>query len=396
MKGYISSIILSLLIHSPSFCAENKLPAPSGKYPTSIKYLSFTDSSRRELFDNVNTRYRELTIKVWYPAVKKSETTFYLENPGRLVEEFGFSDTYRTLKTNSSREARASSDRKKYPVLIFSHGWGEHYSQNTILMEELASHGYIVFSLAHHFECKFSVYPDGRIVTIDNNSDRFRKIISEQMKPSSMEIFKKMYTVTEDFSREKIFQEANDRMPTLLTDSPRYWAEDIKFLINMLAEINISDEVFKSKLDLDRIGVFGMSMGGIAANEVCIIDKRVKAGVNIDGGIYGSVLNNDIITPFLFLNSQRYAGYGNLFTRKSSNETFSVTLLNSDHYNFSDYALYPLKNQSQLGTIDPSQPVELMNKLILLFFNKYLINKRVKDIRSACEGYQVEFVSKIS
>ncbi|MBN2246460.1 MAG: hypothetical protein JW755_11520 [Candidatus Aminicenantes bacterium] len=71
------------------------------------------------------------------------------------------------MKTNSSRDVPISSKEKKYPVLIFSHGWGEHYSQNTILMEELASHGYIVFSIAHHYECKFSSYPDGRFIYIE-------------------------------------------------------------------------------------------------------------------------------------------------------------------------------------------------------------------------------------
>jgi len=34
-----------------------------------------------------------------------------------------------------------SNAEQKYPILIFNHGWGEHYSQNTVLMEELASHG---------------------------------------------------------------------------------------------------------------------------------------------------------------------------------------------------------------------------------------------------------------
>jgi hypothetical protein len=91
------------------------------------------------------------------------------------------------LKTNSSRDLPVSPREKDYPVLIFSHGWGEHYSHSTILMEELASHGYIVFSIAHHYECKFSFYPDGQTIHLDVNSLRFQKIMQEQQNPKAME-----------------------------------------------------------------------------------------------------------------------------------------------------------------------------------------------------------------
>ena len=397
MRPVFSIIIISFLaILTGTRRAENKLPEPSGKYPAGVTYLSLTDSSRKELFDNNKNSYRDLTIKVWYPTGKKSASELYLEDPDRIISLFGFSNTYRTLRTNSSKGIKISADKEMYPVLIFSHGWGEHYSQNTILMEELASHGYIVFSIAHHYECKFSFYPDGRFITIDDNSNRLRNIINEQMNPAAMEIFNKMANVTDDYYREKIFEESCEIMPVLLKESPVYWAEDIKFMINELLNINKLNDLLKTKLDLDRIGVFGMSMGGIATNEVCLADKRVKAGINIDGGLYGSVLKKDIITPFLFINSQRYSGYGNLFNRKVANESFSVTILNSDHYNFSDYALYPVNNQSQIGTIDPRKPIELMNRLIVMFFDKYLLNKKVKNFQSILEEYEVEFVSKIS
>ena len=130
------------------FCSiqANQLPRPSGKYLTGVSYLALTDTSRKELFDNELKNYREMTMKVWYPADKASISELYLEKPGELITNFGFAEIYKTLKTNSSRDIPVSSVMKAYPVLIFSHGWGEHFSQNSILMEELASHGYIVFS----------------------------------------------------------------------------------------------------------------------------------------------------------------------------------------------------------------------------------------------------------
>ena len=45
-------------------------------------------------------------------------------------------------------------------------------------------------------------------------------------------------------------------------------------------------------------------------------DSRVKAGINIDGGLLSSEIDDKIQTPFMFLNSKRYLGYGKLFTSK--------------------------------------------------------------------------------
>ena len=76
-----------------------------------------------------------------------------------------------------------------------------------------------------------------------------------------------------------------------------------------------------------------MSMGGIASSEISLSDKRVKACVNIDGGIYGATLENEIQTPTMFLNSKRYLGYGKLFTSKSKTDCYSLSVKDSDHYN---------------------------------------------------------------
>jgi hypothetical protein len=390
-------LFLACIILSFTFCRDqnNQLPKPSGKYLTGVSYLNLIDSSRKELFDNEGKKYRELTIKVWYPADKKTEPELYLENPEILVDNFGFTAIYRTLKTNSSRGVAISQTEVAYPVLIYSHGWGEHFSQNTILMEELASHGYIVFSIAHHYECKFSFYPDGRFITIDNNSDRFNKIMEEQMNPAAMEIFKEMVVASNDKERGNVFLRTMETMPFLMKESPSYWADDIKFFVSALGKINKSDPGFKGKLDLKKIGVLGMSMGGIATNEVCLKDGKVKAGLNIDGALYGSAINETLKIPYMFLNSQRYLGYGNLFTSRCIEDCYSVTVRNSDHYNFTDYAFYPVKNQGQIGTVDPAIPIKIMNSLAILFFNKYLRNESNIDLGKSCEGFDVEYVSNV-
>jgi len=103
-------------------------------------------------------------------------------------------------------------------IHYFSPGWGEHFSQNTVLMEELASHGYIVFSIAHHYEAKFSFYPDGHFITIDDSSERFLEIMDEQRNPEAFAVFEKMRKAKNYEEQEGVFKQSNELMPKLLND----------------------------------------------------------------------------------------------------------------------------------------------------------------------------------
>lgn len=372
----------------------HQLPVPGGEYSTGVTLLSFTDSSRKELFDNTATSFRRLTVKAWYPSDSEGDAAPYLEDAEVVMKTFGFPEVYKDLLTNSGRDIPVSAKEKSYPVLIFSHGWGEHFSQNTILMEELASHGFVVFSIAHHYECKFSFYPDGKWISLDRGSERFRKIMEEQQQPEAMEVYRQMFNMKSDNERLQVFVKMNELMPTLFLESPSYWAEDINFVIQELKTLNINHPIFRNKLDPDRLGVMGMSMGGIATNEVCINNRNIKAGVNMDGGIYGSLTDTVMDTPFLFLNSQRYLGYGGLFISKSINDCYSVTLRNSDHYNFTDYAFYPMKEQMLLGTINADIPIGIMNSAVVSFFDRYLNQAVEKALSKISDNRSVEFVSR--
>jgi len=392
VKHLIFILLGSCLLVS-SYGQNNLLPKPSGNFLIGVNHISLTDRSRKELFDNSQNSYRNLTIKVWYPTDIRTDYEPYLENADTVIKNWQFSENYRNLITHSSKGVPISKRENSYPILIFSHGWGEHFSQNTILMEELASHGYVIFSIAHHYECKFSFFPDGRFLNMDMNSTRFNQLLQEQQNPNAMSVFQKMFTAKTENDRHNIFVETNNLMPTLMKESPKYWAEDIIFFINELEKIKETNTIFKGKLDLNRIGVLGMSMGGMATNEVCVLDSKIKAGLNIDGGLFGPIIDETLNIPFMFLNSQRFSGYGDLFVSKSKNSCYSVTINNSDHYNFTDYALFPIQSTRQLGSIEATKPIEIMNSLILAFFDKYIMKKNNINLTSIAKKIDGEFVS---
>jgi hypothetical protein len=392
-------LLLSGLLFNTGQGQTEALPKPTGKHLIGITYLSFIDDDRKELFDNNQKSNREITVKAWYPS-----DTAFIPEPYLLkaeaefaVKYLQFPEIFKALKTNSSRDVPLSSKENTYPILIFSHGFGEHYSQNSILMEELASHGYIVFSISHHYECKFSSYPDGRFIYIDMNSLRLQKIMQEMSNPKAMELYQKMFSANNDGERMQVFVETRKIIPTGLIESPKNWAEDISFFMDQLEGINKEDEIFRGKLNLDRIGVFGMSLGGIASSEISLSDKRIKACVNIDGGIYGAALEKEIQTPTMYLNSKRFLGYGKIFTSKSKTDCYSLSVKESDHYNFSDYSIYPVPSISfLLGIIDGEKTIEIMNVIVLAFFNKYLKeNKYINLIEQANKYPEIEIATNI-
>jgi len=373
VKLLISGLLFGLLNFAQGQTIT--LPKPSGEYLTGVAYLSFVDESRKEIFDASGQSFREMTVKVWYPSDRQADPEPYLlkAEADFVTKYLQYPSLYKDLKTNGSRDVPVSSKENKYPVLIFSHGWGEHYSQNTILMEELASRGYIVFSIAHHYECKFSSFPDGRFIYIDMGNPRLQKMMKEQMQAVALGHFEKLGKAGSDEERQRIFLEMRKSASTLLTETPKVWTEDLAFFIDRLSTMNITDNRFQKKLDLDRIGVFGMSMGGLASSMICSKDGRVKAGVNMDGAMPIASTHGKIQVPFMFLNGKRGLGCGPLLVGQSTQDCYSLSVKGSDHYNFTDYSIYPVPMVSiLLGPIDGKKTIEMMNVLVPAFFDKYL------------------------
>ena len=141
------SVIGDALSGSPEF-------APRGPYAIGVRTLRLThpnqinlktvsEASPRPLHD------RELTIEVWYPAQIPEDTrqlcsyTDYIGNTGGpFLEPFDFPG-------RAVRDAEPCSNAEPYPVLIITHGFpGSRYLLSN-LGENLATKGYIIFSIAH-------------------------------------------------------------------------------------------------------------------------------------------------------------------------------------------------------------------------------------------------------
>jgi predicted dienelactone hydrolase len=389
----------SILLLNSIYAQEKTLPKPSGKYPIGAKYLVFVDKNRPEIFSTNTSDHREITVKAWYPAAQTSSVAYtdYIKDAKETVRLLNLPEVYENLKTHSKLDLPISKAKMNYPVLIFNHGWGEHFAQNTVLMEELTSHGYIVFSIAHHYECKFSFYPDGRYITFDpnNSSERFKKIMEEQRNPEALQVFQQIFEARTYKEQKQVFQRTSELLPTLLTETPRLWSQDIRFIIDQLEILNKSKGLFYEKLNLTKIGVFGMSAGGIAAQQVCMEDKRCIAGISMDGGFYGDSLKGTISQAFMFMNSYRFIGYEDIFLDHLKGPGIVLTFPNADHYNFHEASiLEPL--HSMLGNIDGYRMLKILNDYTLAFFNKYIKGEAASLLDGPSKDYpEVKFKSRI-
>jgi predicted dienelactone hydrolase len=162
------------------------------------------------------------------------------------------------VRTNSHTGAMVSGEQDAYPVVIYSHSFYDLNTENTMLMESLASHGYVVFSISHTYENIISVFPDGEAITgdlehisglydshVDREDSLYRECRNATSPDRKIELTRQILSVDELFTR------------FLKTRTG-----DVLFVMDELEKLNSSDTVFRSKLELQKIGIMGWSFGG--------------------------------------------------------------------------------------------------------------------------------------
>ena len=57
-------------------------------------------------------------------------------------------------------------------------------------------------------------------------------------------------------------------------------------------------------LDLDRVEMFGHSLGGAEAASTMFVDPRIRAGADLDGLLFGRVRTSGLSRPFMLMNAE--------------------------------------------------------------------------------------------
>jgi predicted dienelactone hydrolase len=169
---------------------------------------------------------------------------------------------------------------------------------------------------------------------------------------------------------------------------------DVNFVLNEILHNGSGKmpEVLTSRIDADRIGLSGHSLGGATAAQLGRERPDVDAVAVLDGTMFGeevafengsAVLNgNPYPVPLLDLyNEDHYeeahqlgTAYENLAASAHALEAYDVVIHGSGHLNFTDLPLFSPTLARMLGTgqVDSRYCIETMNQIVLEFFNHTL------------------------
>src|SRR6056297_1232747 len=370
-----------------------ELPETTGAYAVGTTDILF-ETDREEVITADPSDTRQFMIKAWYPSKDHNgEQDPYIDPAGRagFAQKYGLPPSMLHyldgIETNVFRNNSVAAE--SFPVLIFSHGYHSQANGYYALLSEIASQGYIVFAINHTYESTGTTFPDGTEVYFDNEYARKIEANTWETINPVVEAFQEGLNYEE---RHPIVQKA--LITYFAKDIIERWAQDIIDVVDKLEEWSQAG-IFKGRLDITNVGVFGHSRGGGAAGESLLIDSRIKAGANLDGIQWGQIVNTRFQQPFLFLSSDWPDDHENLnqhaYRNKSASVFYEGTLLQSGHSNFMDIPfMIPLQALNLAGDIEPDLAFEISNKLLVSFFDKYLKNKRSNISRLVSDYEQLE------
>ncbi|GAA0570693.1 lipase [Kribbella sandramycini] len=251
-----------------------RLPEPSGRKALGTTSIHLIDEKRPD--PRMPSGQRELMITLWYPATimgSKKLAKYMPERTAREVDdswtgEYGLAlpkGTFDFANTETHSRVNAPMQQLKHPILLFSPGYQYSRFVNTAQAEDLASRGYVVVAMDHTHETP-TEFPGGR----------FLPGVPASQLPDPL------------FTRQAV--------ETRVADT--------RFVLDQLEKLAAGREVgakdnelpkgLAGGLDVRRVGMFGIGLGGYATAAAMYADKRIGTGLNLDGTLQDDRRNGPV------------------------------------------------------------------------------------------------------
>lgn len=347
--------------------SSTTLPALTGHFHVGRTSYAWVNEKLTDDFAQSPGTKRQVLVWIWYPAAVLNSTpraeylpaawrTALAPYSGVLMGHILTRDPA-VVRVRSYADPAVSPERPAYPVVILRAGGGALTTDFTTLAEDLASHGYVVVGFDAPHRSGAVVLPDGHV----------------ELRPPSA-------------NPEDMDAAAQKRLIERLLPM---WTTDAQFVVDQLERLNAADPSgrFNGRLDLRHLGFFGHSFGGATALQFCHDDARCKAGIDLDGAPYGSVVRDALSQPFLFLlsdhgdlnDAEGRAVLGDIRSiyDRLPNGRLLLMIRGANHFSFSDQIL--LKSQYVIRTLRlfqggplPRRGLAITRAYVHTFFDVYL------------------------
>jgi dienelactone hydrolase len=365
---------------------EVSLPTPTGPFPIGRAIYDWTDDATLDPLAPVPGTKRELLVWIWFPSATGASSAIQDYLPAQMRAAAAPSSGLFRLLTrdvskvhgHSTRDSDLSAQSQSYPVVIMRAGGSAEVWSYSTLAEDLASHGYVVVGFDAPYRTMAVVFPDGRVIkrTPENNPEH---------------------------CEGKEHAQQGDCVDRVLTA----WTADIGFVLDRLERLNSSDESgkFTGRFDMTRVGVFGHSFGGATAARFCHDDPRCKAGIDVDGQPFGTVVREGLHQPFMFLLSDQIhssdpeigrvlADIQSIYDHLPPDGRVRIAIRGANHFLFSDDGAI-LKSHIVRGTlrmlglvgIDGRRQLAVTAYCVRTFFDGYLKGPSVSPLKISSPLY---------
>lgn len=334
VRAILSSI--GALLISLAQTAIVPLPSSTGPCDVTLHASELVDVSRTDPYDPTGGK-RSIMVTTFTPINCGSvpSTSYFPNATARLEDETyqsfglppGIFESFR-IQTRTQQQPPPFKLHGDYPVVLFSPAVATSRLMYTLLLQELASNGFAVVSVDHPYDADIVEYPDGRTV-----------------------LGIPITTPTEYISALDVR------------------VEDMSFLLDQMHDEKVIRNIFSLSqenshlLSLDRVTILGHSLGGATAAQTILVDNRFIGGINLDGKLWGSVLDKGLSSPFLlFGNSNHTQATDHNWATFSSNLRgwkLELQLAQSEHYTFSDFPVLV----DALGVSDEARQIIQANSI---------------------------------
>ncbi|MGW6634070.1 alpha/beta hydrolase family protein [Streptomyces cyaneofuscatus] len=335
----------------PRSATRAVLPRPTGRHSVATRSLPLTDFGRTDPFAS-RPGPRRLMVQLWYPTSSpapaphpRTPAVPYTDPGTGAALEAGWGMRPGGLKgvgTHARAGGRPIAGIRS--AVVVSHGRGASRILTSGLAEELASHGHLVAAVDHTYDAAAVRFPDGRLV-----------LGALPAEPDDWD--------------------AQDRLEVAVR------AADLRCVADALCRRGRP----LAGVPVQRVGLLGHSLGGAAAAEALRTDRRFVAGLDLDGGLFGTTVpETGLDRPFLLLTSSpdhetwarwraRHRGWGR-----------HLHLTGGGHLSATDVPALaaaaglrerwpePLYGE-YLGTIAPHRAATVTRACVTAFFDRFLL-----------------------